>query len=44
MKQNVRFPNNAIGMAGALFLPEGFDKGNQYPAIACAHPAGGVKD
>lgn len=42
--KNVKFKNGNITMAGNLFLPEGFNENNQYPAIVCTHPAGGVKE
>jgi uncharacterized protein len=40
----VTFPNQAISMAGILFTPPNMDKTKKYPALAVAHPFGGVKE
>lgn len=40
----VSFPNGGLNMAGILHFPPGFDETKQYPAIACVHPGGGVKE
>ena len=40
----VIFPNQAINMAGILFTPPNMDKTKKYPALAVAHPFGGVKE
>ena len=40
----VIFPNQAISMAGILFTPPNMDKTKKYPALAVAHPFGGVKE
>ena len=40
----VTFPNQAINMAGILFTPPNMDKTKKYPALAVAHPFGGVKE
>ncbi|TNE42149.1 MAG: alpha/beta hydrolase [Alphaproteobacteria bacterium] len=36
--------NPAIRMAALINFPEGFDKGQKYPAIVVSHPGGGVKE
>jgi uncharacterized protein len=36
---SIQFDNAAIKMAGNLYLPDGFDDGNTYPAIVSATPA-----
>jgi uncharacterized protein len=41
---SVQFPNDAITMAGHLYVPAGFDPQRKYPAIVVVHPAGGVKE
>ncbi len=44
-KVNFRNSNNAnITMAAFIFLPEGFDEANRYPAVVVTHPGGGVKE
>jgi uncharacterized protein len=40
----VTFPNLSISMAGILFSPPNMDKTKKYPALAVAHPFGGVKE
>lgn len=40
----VTFPNQLTAMAGILFVPPEMDKTNRYPALAVAHPFGGVKE
>jgi uncharacterized protein len=40
----VTFPNQAISMAGILFTPPNMEKTKKYPALAVAHPFGGVKE
>jgi fermentation-respiration switch protein FrsA (DUF1100 family) len=40
----VTFPNQFISMAGNLFTPPDMDKTKKYPALAVAHPFGGVKE
>ena len=40
----VTFPNQLISMAGILFTPSNMDKTKKYPALAVAHPFGGVKE
>lgn len=40
----VTFKNNAIDMAGNLYLPKGFREGTKYPAVVSVHPGGGVKE
>jgi fermentation-respiration switch protein FrsA (DUF1100 family) len=42
--RNVQFKNRNINMAGNLYLPNGFEESEQYPAIVCVHPGGGVKE
>ena len=40
----VTFPNQLTSMAGILFTPANLDKTKTYPALAVAHPFGGVKE
>ena len=40
----VRFPSGPFTLAGALFLPEGFEESGSYPALVIAHPEGSVKE
>ena len=40
----VTFPNQFTSMAGHLFSPPNMEKGKRYPALAVAHPFGGVKE
>src|SRR5215471_5890300 len=40
----VTFPNQFTSMAGILFTPANLDKTKTYPALAVAHPFGGVKE
>jgi len=40
----VTFPNQFTSMAGSLFAPPNMDKTKKYPALAVAHPFGGVKE
>ncbi len=42
--QSVPFKNRNITMAGDPYLPNGFKETEQYPAIVCLHPGGGVKE
>lgn len=45
--QRVDFKNSNNGnitMAAILFLPEGFNEANKYPAIGVTYPGGGVKE
>jgi fermentation-respiration switch protein FrsA (DUF1100 family) len=42
--RSVQFKNRAINMTGNLHLPNGFKESEQYPAIVCVHPGGGVKE
>ena len=44
MRRGVTFQNRTITMAGDLYLPNGFKESEQYPAIVCVHPGGGVKE
>jgi fermentation-respiration switch protein FrsA (DUF1100 family) len=40
----ITFPNQFTSMAGCLFTPPNMDKSKKYPALAVAHPFGGVKE
>ena len=40
----VSFPNQLTSMAGLLFIPANMDRTKKYPALAVAHPFGGVKE
>src|SRR5262249_23411465 len=42
--RSVRFKNRTISMAGNLFLPNGVNESERYPAVVCVHPGGGVKE
>lgn len=42
--RDVKFKNNAIDMAGHLYLPKGFRERSKYPAVVSVHPGGGVKE
>lgn len=42
--RSVRFQNNAIPLAGDLYLPAGFSEAGKYAAIITVHPGGGVKE
>src|SRR5262245_50993850 len=44
LEARVTFPNQSTSMAGILFTPANFDKTKTYPALAVAHPFGGVKE
>ncbi|MCR8928813.1 alpha/beta hydrolase [Priestia megaterium] len=44
MKQNVKFKNNELFLAGHLYVPAKFDETKKYPAIVVSHPGGGVKE
>lgn len=46
-QQEVQFENKNgqdITMSAVINFPEGFDKGQKYPAIVATHPGGGVKE
>ena len=40
----VTFPNQCTSTAGNRFVPPNVDKTKKYPALAVAHPFGGVKE
>jgi fermentation-respiration switch protein FrsA (DUF1100 family) len=40
----VTFPNQLTSMAGSLFVTPNLDKTKKHPALAVAHPFGGVKE
>jgi fermentation-respiration switch protein FrsA (DUF1100 family) len=40
----VTFYNQLTSMAGGLFVPPNMDRTKKYPALAVAHPFGGVKE
>lgn len=42
--QSIHFSNGSASLAGHLYLPDGFSESGAYPAIACVHPGGGVKE
>lgn len=42
--KKVFFNKGDAVLSGLLFLPEAFEESNQYPAIVCVHPGGGVKE
>lgn len=43
-RQDVSFKNQAIDMAGNIYLPQGFDKARKHAAVVVVHPGGGVKE
>lgn len=42
--KSTSFKNHGLKVAANMFFPEDFDEGKKYPALAVAHPAGGVKE
>ena len=40
----VTFPNQRTSMVGTLFAPPNMENTSKYPALAVAHPFGGVKE
>lgn len=42
--RNVTFKNDAIDMAGNLYLPKDFSESRKYPTVISVHPGGGVKE
>ncbi|KHD85083.1 alpha/beta hydrolase [Heyndrickxia ginsengihumi] len=44
MRKSVIFKNGNINVAGHLYLPEGFDDNEKYPAIVTVHPGSSCKD
>jgi uncharacterized protein len=44
MRTNVSFKSNALKLAGHLYIPDDYKKGEKRPAIVVAHPFGGVKE
>lgn len=44
MRTNVTFKSNDLKIAGHLYLPDNYKKGNKRPAIVVSHPFGGVKE
>ncbi len=40
----ISFSNGTLTMAGHLYLPPSFIKGERYAAIVCVHPSGGIKE
>ena len=42
--KSVSFKNDAITLAGNLYLPAGFSEAGKYAAIITVHPGGGVKE
>lgn len=44
MEKKVTFKNSILNMAGLLYLPENMNENEQYAAIVCVHPGGGVKE
>jgi hypothetical protein len=42
--RSVQFKNRIIKMAGNLYRPNGLKESEQYPAVVCVHPGGGVKE
>jgi fermentation-respiration switch protein FrsA (DUF1100 family) len=44
MRSNVTFNSNGLRLAGHLYLPDDYKKGEKRPAIVVGHPLGGVKE
>lgn len=44
MRSNVTFNSNGLKIAGHLYLPDDYKKGEKRPAIVVGHPLGGVKE
>ena len=44
MRTNVTFKSNDLKIAGHLYLPDDYKKGEKRPAIVVSHPFGGVKE
>ena len=44
MRSNVSFKSNGLKVAGHLYLPDDYKKGEKRPAIVVSHPFGGVKE
>jgi fermentation-respiration switch protein FrsA (DUF1100 family) len=44
MRSNVTFNSNGLKVAGHLYLPDDYKKGEKRPAIVVGHPLGGVKE
>jgi fermentation-respiration switch protein FrsA (DUF1100 family) len=44
MISNVTFNSNGLKIAGHLYLPDDYKKGEKRPAIVVGHPLGGVKE
>jgi fermentation-respiration switch protein FrsA (DUF1100 family) len=44
MRSNVSFNSNGLKLAGHLYLPDDYKKGEKRPAIVVSHPFGGVKE
>ncbi|WP_339321773.1 alpha/beta hydrolase [Paenibacillus sp. FSL W8-0194] len=44
MRKSVTFKNGTINIAGHLYLPEGFNENEKYPAIVTVHPGSSCKD
>lgn len=42
--EGITFKNQALNMAGNVYLPTGRNKREKYPAIVVVHPGGGVKE
>jgi uncharacterized protein len=44
MRTNVSFKSNGLKLAGHLYIPDDYKKGEKRPAIVVGHPLGGVKE
>jgi uncharacterized protein len=44
MRSNVTFNSNGLKIAGHLYLPDDYKKGEKRPAVVVSHPLGGVKE
>lgn len=44
MRSNLSFKSNNMKLAGHLYVPDDYKKGEKRPAIVVSHPFGGVKE
>ena len=44
MRSNISFKSNGLKVAGHLYVPDDYKKGEKRPAIVISHPFGGVKE
>jgi uncharacterized protein len=44
MREKVSFKSNALKLAGHLYIPDDYKRGEKRPAIVVSHPFDGVKE